>query len=135
MSTKSMLHQAKLNEWASRFADQKSSGLSVPAWCEQQGISKYKFFYWKKLLKEEAVSQMLPDIIPLSIPSNDEFKDSSQPPAAIELTRATCATRATSTTMIQNSIARIYINGITIEFDSNASEAFIHTLIKAVRHA
>ncbi len=69
MSTNSMLHQAKLNEWASRFIEQKASGLSVSEWCRQNNQSRYKFFYWKRLLKEEAALQVLPDIVPLSVPS------------------------------------------------------------------
>lgn len=67
MSTKSMLHQARLNEWASRFADQKSSGLTVTEWCKQANLSEHKYFYWKRLLKEEAIEQVLPDIVPLAI--------------------------------------------------------------------
>ncbi len=51
MFNKSLLHQARLNEWASRCADQKASGLSVTDWCEQNNLSKHKFFYWKQLLK------------------------------------------------------------------------------------
>ena len=69
MSTKSILHQAKLNEWASLFADQKSSGLSVAEWCKQNNLSQYKFFYWKRRLKDEAITQVLPEIVPLTIPS------------------------------------------------------------------
>ena len=60
MSTKSLLHQARLNKWLKHFADHKASGLSVTDWCLQNNISKYKFFYWKRLLKDEAVTQMLP---------------------------------------------------------------------------
>ena len=132
MSTRSMLHQAKLNEWASRFAEQKSSGLSVPAWCEKQGISKYKFFYWKRQLKDELVTQALPDIVPLPLPTaqlpevNTTFATA---PIPDRTTRASCTTFATC------SCARIYINGMTIEFDASASANIISNVIKAVRHA
>ena len=44
MSTKTLLHQARLNEWAVRITDQKSSGLSVTEWCQRNNLSKYKFF-------------------------------------------------------------------------------------------
>ena len=49
MSTKSLLHQARLNEWLKHFADHKASELSVTDWCLQNNISKYKFFYWNRL--------------------------------------------------------------------------------------
>ena len=39
MSTKSMLHQAMFNEWATHFANHKSSGLSVAQWCKENNLS------------------------------------------------------------------------------------------------
>lgn len=39
MNTKQKLHQLHLNEWASRFADQKASGLTVRQWCDQSHYS------------------------------------------------------------------------------------------------
>ena len=130
MSTKSILHQAKLNEWASRFADQKSSGLSVAEWCEQNNLSQYKFFYWKRQLKEEAIEQVLPEIVPLTMPSVQPNEPLAIPTATVG--SETCASCATFTS---NLCARLYINGICIELDSSANEAFIKNIIKAVRHA
>ena len=130
MSTKSMLHQATLNEWALRFADQKSSGLSVAEWCEQNNLSRYKFFYWKRQLKEEAIQQVLPEIVPLTIPSVQTNEALSVPTATVgSETCASCATFAS------NLCARLYINGICIELDSSANEVLIQNIIKAVRHA
>ena len=62
MNAKQKLHQAHLREWAARFADQKASGLTVRTWCEQNDLSIHKYNYWKHLLKEEVVDQVLPDI-------------------------------------------------------------------------
>ena len=138
MSTRSLLHQARLNEWLKRFADHKASGLSVTDWCLQNNISKYKFFYWKRLLKDEAVTQMLPEIVPLAMPASVPATPSVPSEPALSTTDTTSATRATHascTTFTPNSCARVYINGMTIEPDSSASESFIHTLIKAVRYA
>lgn len=131
MSSQSIIHQTKLNDWISKFADQKASGLSVTEWCLRNNLSRYKFFYWKRQLKDELVTQSLPDIVPLSLsttqlPTVSDFATTSSLDSA---TRASCATFATG------SCARIYINGITIELESSASEHFIQTLIKAVRHA
>lgn len=130
MSTKSILHQAKLNEWASRFADQKSSGLSVAEWCEQNNLSQYKFFYWKRQLKEEAIQQVLPEIVPLTMPSVQTNETLTFPTPTVG--NETCASCATFTS---NLCARLYINGICIELDSSANEVFIKNIIKAVRHA
>ncbi|MCR5338491.1 MAG: hypothetical protein K6E75_08030 [Lachnospiraceae bacterium] len=131
MSTRSMLHQAKLNEWASRFADQKSSGLSVAAWCEQNNISQHKFFYWKRQLKEEAIEQVLPDIVPIAMPS----VQTNEIPTTYTKTEVGSETCASCATFASNPSARLYINGICIELDSSANEVFIKYIIKAVRHA
>ena len=69
MSTRSMIHQAMLTEWATRIADQKESGLSVSEWCKLNNLTEHKYFYWKRQLKEEAVEQALPEIVPLAMPA------------------------------------------------------------------
>ena len=112
-----------LNEWVARFSDQKSSGLTIMEWCQQNNFSEHQFHYWKQQLKDEVVSQALPEIVPLAVPSVT--------PTA-EVTGETCAS---CTTFSSNSCAKITLNGISIEIDSSASEAFIKSLIKAVRHA
>ena len=68
MKSKQLVHQAFLNEWSSRFADQKASGLTVREWCEQNKLSIHKYNYWKHQLKEEVFSQIVPDIAPLPFP-------------------------------------------------------------------
>ena len=130
MSTRSMLHQANLNELSKRLADQKSSGLSVMEWCKLNNLSKYQYFYWKRQLNEEAFEQVLPEIVPLAMPSVPAT--SQIIPTTSKVARENCANCAT---FAPNPTARIMINGVSIEIDSSASEAFIRSLIKAVRHA
>ena len=126
MSTNSKIHQIRLNEWAARLADQKSSGLSVPQWCEKNGVTTHKYFYWKRLLKSQVVDQVLPDIVPVQLPSVSELVPQTQIPSTTYTSCTTCTSCAS---------ARVFINGISIELDSSASEEFIRTLIKAVRYA
>ena len=68
MNAKQKLHQAHLQEWAARFADQKASGLTVKQWCEQNHFSIHTYNYWKHLLKEEVIDQLLPNIVPVTVP-------------------------------------------------------------------
>ena len=68
MNIKQKLHQLHLNEWAARFADQKNSGLTVRQWCEQNNYTIHTYNYWKHRLKDELANQILPKIVPLSIP-------------------------------------------------------------------
>ncbi len=130
MNARQKLRQARLQEWAVRFADQKASGLTVRQWCEQNDLSIHAYNYWKRLLKEEAVNQVLPDIVPVSIPaisSLDTSIEIVQP--TIRANRSNCA--------IQSNISDVtmQINGVSISIDSSVPEVFLNKLIKAVCHA
>jgi len=123
MNSKQKLHQIHLNEWAARFSDQKSSGLTVRQWCEQNNFSIHTYNYWKHVLKEELASQILPDIVPVPLPEI-QTQTLSVPAANSCLTNRPI--RAT---------AKLTINDLSIEFDSDISEDFLRTIIKAVRYA
>lgn len=69
MNAHSKIHQALLDEWTIRIADQAASGLTVRAWCNQNNISLHKYNYWKHLLKENITDKVLPDIVPISVPN------------------------------------------------------------------
>lgn len=126
MSSKAIIHQAKLNEWASRFADQKASGLTVTEWCQTHNVTRYTFFYWKRQLKDELVTKALPEIVPLAMPSVP-ISEPDHLPSTLDSISASCTT-------FQTPSVRIYINGITIELDSSVPESLIRNVIKAVRH-
>ena len=51
MTSVELKHQAKLQEWAARIQDCRSSGLSVRAWCRQQGVklANYGLDHWLTL--------------------------------------------------------------------------------------
>lgn len=123
MNTKQKLHQLRLNEWSSRFSDQKASGLTVKQWCDQNNLSIHTYNYWKHLLKEELASQVLPDIVPVSLP------DTTNELLPMVSNNSSLTNRAIRST------EKLTINNISIEVDSAISAAFLTTLIKAVRDA
>ena len=45
-------NQNKLTEWAGRVADCRSSGLTVKAWCKENGICEQTYYKWQKRLYE-----------------------------------------------------------------------------------
>ena len=108
MNARTKIHQLHLNEWITRFSEQKASGLTVKQWCEH--LSR----------------QVLPDIVPLAFPNSQSTPDPQDSNTPVF---TNCTIRAIRTT------ATITINGITITVDSGISEDFLRTLIKAVRHA
>ena len=123
MTSKEKIHQLHLNEWAARFADQKASGLTVKQWCEQNGFTIHTYNYWKHILKEEVVSKALPDIVPLTLPEATPSLPIAQTPTSVLTNRPIRAT------------ATLSLGDISIEFDSDISEDFLRTIIKAVRYA
>lgn len=130
MNAKQKLHQVNLQEWAARFADQKASGLTVSQWCEQNNLSIHKYHYWKHLLKEEVVDQMLPDIVPLAVPASYlSSKPATLPDSQPD--RSSCESRANCTTSSVN----LRLDGISIELDSSVPEEFLRTLVRAVHYA
>ena len=123
MNTKQKLHQLRMNEWTTRFSNQKTSGLTIKEWCNQNNLSIHTYNYWKHAPKEELASQVLPDIVPIVIP---ETPASPAPIVSNDSALTNCVIR---------SIAKLTYNNISIEFDSDISEAFLVTIIKVVRHA
>ena len=123
MNTEQKLHQLRMNEWATRFSDQKASGLTVKEWCNQNDLSIHTYNYWKHALKEELASQVLPDIVPIMIP---ESSASLSPIESNDSILTNCAIRST---------AKLTYNNLSIEFNSDISEAFLTAIIRAVRHA
>ena len=126
MNAKTKTHQLHLNEWITRFSEQKASGLTVKQWCEQKHLSVRTYNYWKHLVKEDLSRQVLPDIVPLAFPNSQSTSDPQDSNTPVF---TNCTIRAIRTT------ATITINGITITVDSGISEDFLRTLTKAVRHA
>lgn len=130
MNARQKLHQAHLQEWAVRFADQKASGLTVRQWCDQNNLSFHTYNYWKHLLKEEVVDQTLPDIVPLSLPALAD-SDSSLETSVPEIR----SIRANRSIRSNGSNIKLQINGVSIEIDTSVSEEFLTKLIRAVCHA
>ena len=127
MSANQKIHQLKLNEWTARISEQKASGLSAKQWCVQNGFSIHAYNYWKHLLKEELAEQLLPDLVPLSLPAASAAAMPAVPvQSPAPEVRANRVNRAT---------ARLTIGDASIEVDDQVSEAFLLSLIKAVRHA
>lgn len=132
MNAKQKLHQAQLTQWAARISDQKASGLTIRQWCDQNHISFHKYNYWKHLLKEEVVDQMLPEIVPLSVPAVSPSAGKALPQSTQPVSgsvRTNCANRTNCTN------TRVCIDGIAFEFEPSVSEEFLRTVIRAVRYA
>ena len=50
-------HAAKMQEWATRVAECRSSGIGVKAWCREHGISLKTYYNWERQIVKEATRQ------------------------------------------------------------------------------
>ena len=136
MNAKQKLHQANLQEWAVRCADQKASGLTIRQWCDQNHFSFHKYNYWKHLLKEEAVDQVLPDIVALTAPAS--FPAAEQPDSSVpnhSVSTRDNRTNRTIRTNFTNPNVKLCVDGVALELDPSIPEDFLRTLIRAVHYA
>ena len=50
MTSAELKHRVKLQEWAARMQDCRSSGLPVRAWCRQEEINAATYYRWEREL-------------------------------------------------------------------------------------
>ena len=50
MTSAELKHRVKLQEWAARIQDCRSSGLSVRAWCRQEDVTTATYYRWEREL-------------------------------------------------------------------------------------
>lgn len=68
MKTRTDRQQA-LDFWAERIAAQRASGLKIQDWCAEQGMSHWKFQYWRRVLGREGRIETLMPKNPSSSPA------------------------------------------------------------------
>ena len=56
-SVQELKHAARLQEWSARVAECRSSGISVKAWCAEQGIALKTYYNWEKQIVKAATQQ------------------------------------------------------------------------------
>lgn len=130
MNTKQKIHQIKLQQWASLFQKQASSGLTVKVWCSKNNISIHAYNYWKHKLKQEYVESSLceqHDIVPLT--KNITELTNQANPIALPLSR-----QSPDSCEMHNTIS-ISTGEVLIQATSKVSDEYLLRIIKAVRHA
>ena len=60
--------QNKLAEWAERVSTCRNSGLSVRAWCSENGVKEQTYYKWQKRLFTMAQAQQNPQFAEVTLP-------------------------------------------------------------------
>ena len=72
MTSAELKHRAKLQEWAARIQDCRSSGLSVRAWCRQEEINAATYYRWERELltaSDQAPCSAVPAVTLAELPA------------------------------------------------------------------
>ncbi len=50
MTTNELKHQANLQKWAAAIQECRGSGMTVKAWCQEQGVTSTTYYRWEREL-------------------------------------------------------------------------------------
>lgn len=147
MNANKTFRQANLAKWTAIFQEQKASGMTVKDWCAQNNVSHHAYYYWKRLAKEAYIESVLPEIVPIALPSTNVNALSETPQSPIisnnsdDLCDLYNSCNSPDTHDIKVSVSTpsenvtLSVNGIQINIDTTASDDLIFRVLKAVRYA
>lgn len=119
-------HKVRCEQWTSIINECLASGMPKTTWCKANGISDKQFFYWQRILRQEAYQQMeSQSASPASsalVPDVKEEKSSH--PAFVEIRPVTSETG--SSTFRPDVI--IHLGDLTVEIANTASEELLRKL-------
>ena len=108
---------ARIIEWRQLIYERQQSGKSVKAWCLQNGIRENRYYYWLKIIREEALC---------------ETKDRSG--ALVRVEPEKLAVETISPLPASGEIV-IRAHGVEAEFPSGTDIGILAVFVKAVSHA
>ena len=106
-----------MNEWRRLIHEQQESGQSVRAWCRQNGIRENSYYYWLRIIREEALR---------------ETENRSSALVRVEpekLAAETVSSRSSSGGIV------IRAHGVEAEFPTGTDIGMLAAFVKALSHA
>jgi len=58
MNTRYIAKEYRLAHWAQIITEQKESGMTVRAYCEEAGFHENSYYYWQKKLRTAAIDEL-----------------------------------------------------------------------------
>ena len=107
----------RMNEWRQQIHERQESGQSVRAWCRQNGIRENSYYYWLRIIREEALRET-------------ENRSSA-------LVRVEPEKLAAETESSRSSSGGIVIraHGVEAEFPTGTDIGMLAAFVKALSHA
>ena len=117
MDTQLVATQMRHRSWMEDYARQQDSGLTVKAWCQENGITQKTFYYRLKVLREEACSLMNLESNKSSVKPEPEF------------------VRVGFSNSVNASGIRIKLDSAEISISPDASNEHVRMVLEAIAHA
>ena len=121
MTISEVKRMARVSEWKGLIQEQKESGMTIRAWCEQNGFRENTYYYWLKIIRAEAIEQVEKNAALLRIEPN-------------ELPEGKCEPQTKTEGIITERIM-VRINDAVIEFPLEIPVEQIAAFIRALNHA
>ena len=116
MTISEVKRMARVSEWKGLIQEQKESGMTIRAWCEQNGFRENTYYYWLKIIRAEAIEQVEKNAALLRVEPNELPEGKGEP--------------QTKTERIM-----VRINDAVIEFPLEIPVEQIAAFIRALNHA
>ena len=58
MNTREIAEEYRLSHWAEKMRERQELGLSIKAYCAQQGFHENVYYYWQRKLREAACTEL-----------------------------------------------------------------------------
>ena len=59
MNTREIATEYRLTHWAQKMHERRERGLSITAYCKQQGFHENVYYYWQRKLREAACTDFV----------------------------------------------------------------------------
>jgi hypothetical protein len=115
----------KLEYWKILIQEQKSSSLNVAEWCEQNNVSRRKYYYWLNRIRKGFTAETDSE---LNKPVNTETNTFIEIQSSTSMMMSSMPNKSKPAAIINK-------NGLEIEILDNASSAFIRKLMEAMKNA
>ena len=98
----------RIQLWAERIAECRSSGMSVRAWCRENEISEKTYYYWQRKLYQQMIS-------------STQRVDFAEIPRGLQTGQSTGAA------------AKVCLSGATIEVYPRADAQMIRVILETLK--
>jgi len=119
VNTRTIAQEYRLSHWTEVMRDRTSSGLTIKAYCEREGIHQNVYHYWQRKLRQATATALVSaTVTPSILPTGEQ-------PSSLEIPQgwALCATSA-ETPHIENSI-QLEIGKVKVSASPNTDMEYL----------